>query len=57
VLPVSFMRRGEVINSDLLFRFVLFLFLWIEVLTSLFLFNFASLYVDRSLVSSEFIFS
>ena len=40
------------IHSDLLFRFVL----WIEVPTSLLLFNLAFSYIDRSLVSTKFVF-
>jgi hypothetical protein len=40
------------IHSDLLFRFVL----WIEVSTSLLLFNLAFSYIDQSLVSTEFVF-
>jgi hypothetical protein len=42
-----------VLHFDLLFCFVL----WIEVSSSLLLFNLAFSYIDRSLVSSEFIFS
>ena len=52
LFPCFLRKKGEMIHSDLLFRFVL----WIEVSTSLLLFNLAFSYIDRSLVSTEFVF-